>query len=84
MNKEHKWHILIIIVMLLLMCVIAVTAWSVLHIQNLSEQIQRRDNVKYGLATWYAKGNYKDGTRYYGNKYNCASNYFPRYSTRRL
>jgi hypothetical protein len=36
--------------------------------------------MKGGYATWYGRGTHKDGTKFTGDMYSCASNYFPRYA----
>jgi rare lipoprotein A (peptidoglycan hydrolase) len=54
--------------------------WIIHDNHKFKEYIKAQQNIVHGKVTWYAKGVHKDGTSYKGDYYNCASNYFPRYS----
>lgn len=76
-RTDRAWLIIITIVTLMLLIGIYFV-WDKLH--KMDNYIKSANGVKYGVATWYARGLNKDGSKFTGNMYTCASDYFPRYS----
>ena len=73
-----KNHILLIIIAIML--IVLFSCVLVYKFICIEKYIIRQSNIEFGVASWYAKGVHMSGVQYKGQLYNCASNYFPRYS----
>jgi len=55
--------------------------YTIFGLQLVKKQVNMEYHYKItGIASWYAKGKYRDGSVFKGNMMSCASDYFPRYS----
>lgn len=82
--EEKKDRRMIISLFIILFALVLIFGGIIIFFYNrfesLEKTVNRISNTKIGVATWYAKGVNKDGTKFTGNLYSGASNYFERYS----